>query len=109
MISEIKKIIKYFFFPKKEKVFFTKEFLKNWNFQIGDYTYGNPRILFPNDKSKLTIGKFCSIAEGVTIFLGGNHRLDWVSTYPFNKLHNYFPEAKIIEGHSNEWRCGNKK
>ena len=34
----------------------------------------------------MSIGAFCSIAEGVAIFLGGNHRLDWVTTYPFNYL-----------------------
>ena len=28
--------------------------------------------------------------------LGGNHRVDWVTTYPFNVL---FPEAAHFEGH----------
>ena len=36
--------------------------------------------------SKLVIGSFCSIASGVTIFLGKEHRPDWVSTYPFNVM-----------------------
>lgn len=36
--------------------------------------------------AKLKIGKFCSIASGVTIMLGGEHRVDWNSTYPFNDL-----------------------
>ncbi|EKH1299220.1 CatB-related O-acetyltransferase, partial [Escherichia coli] len=35
---------------------------------------------------RLIIGKFCSIASGATFMLAGNqgHRLDWVSTFPFN-------------------------
>lgn len=49
---------------------------------IGAHTYGSPILRgYHND---ITIGKFCSIAEGV-IFDGGfshNHRN--VSTYPFN-------------------------
>ncbi|KUK77795.1 MAG: acetyltransferase, CysE/LacA/LpxA/NodL family [candidate division WS6 bacterium 34_10] len=49
---------------------------------IGDYTYGNPKILYSKGAS-LEIGKYCSIARKVKIFLGGNHRIDWVTTYPF--------------------------
>jgi len=33
-----------------------------------------------DEKSNLTIGKFCSIALGVEIFLGGNHRFDFITT-----------------------------
>ncbi|MGI2260690.1 CatB-related O-acetyltransferase [Shewanella sp. GXUN23E] len=35
---------------------------------------------------RLIIGKFCSIASGVTFMLAGNqgHRLDWISTFPFD-------------------------
>jgi chloramphenicol O-acetyltransferase type B len=31
----------------------------------------------------VTIGAYCSIAEDVVILLGGDHDLDWVSTFPF--------------------------
>lgn len=51
-------------------------------YSIGDWTYGNPIV--HDWGSKLTIGKYCSIAEGVTFLLGGNHRADWITTYPFN-------------------------
>lgn len=40
------------------------------------------------DGGRLKIGKFCSIARDVTILVGGEHRLDWVTTYPFPKLWN---------------------
>ena len=54
---------------------------------IGKYTYGIPDIHFPNDNAKLEIGKFCSIGSNVNIYLGGNHRTDWVTTYPFGHIH----------------------
>jgi acetyltransferase-like isoleucine patch superfamily enzyme len=85
--------------PKKELPFFTKDIFITKKYLIGDYTYGHPVVLFENDDSNLIIGKFCSIADNVTIFLGGNHRTDWTSTYPFNVLNTYFPEAKNIIGH----------
>ena len=53
---------------------------------IGKYTYGTPNIHWENDNSKLTIGNFCSIAGNVNIYLGGNHRTDWVTTYPFGHI-----------------------
>jgi acetyltransferase-like isoleucine patch superfamily enzyme len=54
---------------------------------FGKYTYGNPRIYWENNDAKLIVGNFCSIAENVNIFLGGNHRTDWVTTYPFGHIH----------------------
>lgn len=66
------------------------------NVSIGDYTYGYPKILSFGDKTQLKIGKFCSISENVTILLGGEHRSDWLSTYPFNALLDDF---KYIKGH----------
>lgn len=53
---------------------------------VGKHTYGHENINIrkwtPYD-GNLIIGNFCSIAAGVTVQLGGNHRTDWVSTYPF--------------------------
>ena len=34
----------------------------------------------------LRIGAFCSIASGVTVALGGNHRTDWITTFPFGHV-----------------------
>lgn len=53
---------------------------------FGKYTYGKPQIFWANDNAKLVVGNFCSIAENVTIYLGGNHRTDWVTTYPFGHI-----------------------
>ncbi len=66
------------------------------NVTIGDYTYGNFEIRVWDDKTKLNIGKFCSIANGVIFLLGGEHRSDFITTYPFNALLKNF---KYIEGH----------
>ena len=56
---------------------------------IGKHTYGTPIIHWPNNNAKLTIGNFCSIAGNVNIYLGGNHRSDWVTTYPFGLIHTH--------------------
>jgi virginiamycin A acetyltransferase len=54
-------------------------------YSIGKFSYGNPKIIAWDKKNVLKIGNFCSIADGVIIVLGGEHRIDWVTTYPFNK------------------------
>lgn len=66
---------------------------------IGRFTYGNPKILDWGEGAKLFIGRYCSIAADVTIFLGGNHRADWFSTYPFSALPEEWPSASGIAGH----------
>jgi acetyltransferase-like isoleucine patch superfamily enzyme len=63
---------------------------------IGDHTYGKPRVLSWGGRESLTVGRFCSISTGVTIFLGGEHRVDWVSTYPFPL---FWEDARSIAGH----------
>lgn len=55
---------------------------------FGKYTYGNPNVVWKNKDAKLIVGNFCSIAANVNIYLGGNHRTDWVTTYPFGHIHN---------------------
>ncbi|BAQ61190.1 chloramphenicol acetyltransferase [Geminocystis sp. NIES-3708] len=66
------------------------------DYSIGRYTYGEPRVLKWGNESTLRIGSFCSIASGVTILLDGNHRVDWLTTYPFSVV---FEEFTNIEGH----------
>jgi acetyltransferase-like isoleucine patch superfamily enzyme len=51
---------------------------------VGRHTYGVPTVMtYRGNDSKLRIGNFVSIANDVMIMLGGNHPLDWVSTFPF--------------------------
>lgn len=65
---------------------------------VGDGTYGRPKVRFPESGARLTIGRYGSIADGVEILLGGNHRTDWATTYPFPELPGLWPEAAGIEG-----------
>ena len=65
-------------------------------FPIGKGTYGDPEIVSWDSGKTLTIGAFCSIAPGVKIFLGGDHRVDWVTTYPFSEL---WEAGKQFTGH----------
>lgn len=59
---------------------------KKSNISIGEFTYGEPTIHMWTDKYKVKIGKFCSFSHNITIIVDGNHRIDWVSTYPFGKV-----------------------
>lgn len=52
------------------------------NVTVGNYTYGPIKILSAVEKSKLKIGAFCSIAEGVLFVLNSEHPTDLISTYP---------------------------
>ena len=50
--------------------------------QVGAYTYGNPNFVSFLKTDKVTIGKFCSIADDVTIITSGEHAQHRVSTQP---------------------------
>lgn len=56
----------------------------------GAETYGIPEILSYDDNT-VKIGRYCSIANGVKIFRGGNHHTKWVSTFPFVREPQLFP------------------
>jgi acetyltransferase-like isoleucine patch superfamily enzyme len=83
-------------------------------YSIGVGSYGVPLVHDWQEGSTLKIGSYCSIAEGVQIFLGGLHRSDWISTYPFPAM---VPEAAHIKGYngtkgdvvigSDVWICSN--
>ena len=68
-------------------------------FVVCPYTYRRPKVRFPESGARLTIGRYGSIADGVEILLGGNHRLDWATTYPFPALPRLWPEAAGMTGH----------
>src|SRR5918911_1545527 len=66
---------------------------RRYGFEIGEHSYGRPKVRFPESGRKLVIGRYCSIADRVEILLGGNHRTDWVSTYPFAAFPAVWPKA----------------
>ena len=53
---------------------------------IGRYSYGKPEVYNWSAKNTLSIGSFCSFAQGVEIFLGGQHRINWITTSPLYHL-----------------------
>jgi acetyltransferase-like isoleucine patch superfamily enzyme len=56
-------------------------------FDIGTRTYGWPSVrTFDDQDSMLRVGKYSSIAYGSVILVGGEHRTNAVSTYPFKQL-----------------------
>lgn len=65
---------------------------------VGAHTYGADliNIQWWGEKARLRIGNYCSIARDVTVFLGGNHRDEWVSTFPFSKFPENWPGALDI-------------
>lgn len=53
---------------------------------IGNHTYTGEIWFHRWGQEKVKIGKYCSIATQVKIMAGGNHRIDTVSTYPFDTM-----------------------
>ncbi|MEG0277112.1 MAG: CatB-related O-acetyltransferase [Coprobacillus sp.] len=94
-------------YPNQYKtICFVKNVVKAPNIQIGDYTYyddlidptqfeqNNVLFNYPEFGDKLIIGKFCQIASGVQFIMGSaNHRIDSLSTYPFNVFGNAWQEC----------------
>jgi acetyltransferase-like isoleucine patch superfamily enzyme len=52
-----------------------------------------------DDSTRLKIGAFCSMADGVRIILGGEHRTDWVTTAPL----------RVLNGLPGAWEDGHPK
>jgi hypothetical protein len=70
-------------------------------FSVGRFTYGHDSISVEQwgEGAPLSIGAFCSIAGDVKIFLGGNHRADWITTFPFGHIYeSVFFWAEILLG-----------
>lgn len=80
--------------------YFANLVLTGERYDIGDYTYGVPAVFPYYARTRLRIGKFCSIAPQVVILLGGNHRVHWVSTYPFTYFLDEWPEGKGMPSHA---------
>lgn len=103
--------LKYFIFSVFYNLWFFKKKYTNqfsiykW-YDILDYTYWIPSIKYPW-AAKLSIGKYCSIAPNVTFMLWWNHRPDWVSTYPFNVLWDWFWHIKWNPSTNWDIRVGN--
>ncbi|MBN4957909.1 CatB-related O-acetyltransferase [Stenotrophomonas sepilia] len=55
---------------------------------IGRFTYGGATFKLWSAGERVEVGAFCSFAEDVLIFGGGEHRVDWVTTHPLRIAFN---------------------
>lgn len=76
MIKKLRKFIK-----EKRHPYYMNENRKYKNLNIGEYSYGKPKIYASSNL--FSMGKFCSIADGVVIYAGAEHNYNWVSSYNF--------------------------
>ncbi|MFH6599202.1 CatB-related O-acetyltransferase [Ectopseudomonas khazarica] len=82
------------------------------DYSIGVGSYGLPIVHDWQEGATLRIGAYTSIAEQVEIFLGGHHRSDWVTTYPFPAMIDEaadvsayaFSRGDVVIG-SDVWLC----
>ncbi len=83
-----------------ENLVYLNQVIDHPNMVIGDYSYHNSFVpvddwagriapyLYPGAPERLTIGKFCQIAQGVLfITSSANHVMTGFSTYPFSIFH----------------------
>ena len=68
---------------------------------IGQCTYGQKiNIYYHGDWNgqinRYSIGSFCSLAEDITFFLVGNHRVEWITTYPFHRIMPELADTKAF-------------
>lgn len=76
---------------------YTRDIIQGDHIEVGEYTYGRPRIVGQFGASR-RIGKFCSIAAETMIMLGGDHRIDFITTYPFAAFADAWPEVRAPAG-----------
>ncbi|QGS51485.1 CatB-related O-acetyltransferase [Spiroplasma tabanidicola] len=98
---------------KSNKINFLKPYITNEGIEVGDYTYfysfngeqglkefQNKNVLYHFYKisnNKLIIGKFCAIADEVKFIMSGaNHRINSLSTFPFEMFDEFNDEHDLI-------------
>lgn len=58
---------------------------------LGQHSYKGNNVVVKywnhiENPGDIMIGKYCSIANDVTFYIDGNHRMDYASTYPFREV-----------------------
>jgi acetyltransferase-like isoleucine patch superfamily enzyme len=70
---------------------------------MGASSYGEPNVPFWTDRSgapmggKVIIGAYSSLADGVVVMTGGEHRTEWVTTSPLRVLWDL--DGAYCDGH----------
>ncbi|MGL4768186.1 MAG: CatB-related O-acetyltransferase [Formosimonas sp.] len=64
-------------------------YLNGCEIHVQPYTYGLNEVelhaYHQANAARLDIGRYCSLAAGTHIHLGGNHHTEWMSTFPFGE------------------------
>jgi len=56
-------------------------------FSIGEGSYANGINIYCWDsRVEVNIGKYCSLADNISLIAGGEHDKNWISTYPFIEI-----------------------
>jgi len=81
-------------------------------YAIGTGSYGEPEVVKFGDATTFSVGAYSCIAKNVTVLLGGQHRADWVSLYPFpafldglEDIDDYSPSKGNVVIGSDCWIC----
>ncbi len=71
-------------------------------YKIGRWSYGDLRVRgYGGQEGVFELGSFCSVGRSVQIFVGGEHRPDWVTTFPFSivwKKHGHITGTPRTKG-----------
>jgi hypothetical protein len=96
IVSQLKRILQGIFIKRPTSKLSYLHFLSLESqysmYSVGKFSYcvNWLNVLVGENQVPLKIGRFCSIAQGVTILLGGGDRPDWVTTYPFSYIFSEF-------------------
>lgn len=80
---------------------------QGYDIEVGDFSYGAPSIRWvPDERRKRTlrIGKYCSFAADIDIYVGrlGRHTTDFLSTYPVAMVHGPLKQGDISAAHEGD-------
>ncbi|GFM84899.1 acetyltransferase [Pseudomonas cichorii] len=76
-------------------------------FSFGLGTYGDLRVHDWSEGTTLRVGAYTSIAMNVEVYLGGHHRSDWLSCYPFPAMIEEVAHIEDFGGSNGDVVIGN--
>lgn len=93
--------------PKSTRAALQDMIDRDFNIEVGDYTYGVPAVRWAEPQRqyfRLKIGKYCSFAADIEIYVGrqGRHTVDFLSTYPIGLIHGPMPPGDKSEAHTGD-------
>ena len=84
-------------YQRDKTSYWLNDYVNDTRITVGEYTYFDLQITFglwqPEDK--VVIGKFCSLAKGITIFGGGEHIISRATTFPFLRIFAESPQRLV--------------